>query len=62
MLIATHSPILLALPGASILEIPEGGDITAVGYDEAMPVRLTRSFLADPNRYLRHLTASEHDH
>lgn len=60
MLIATHSPILLALPGASILEIPEDGDITAVGYDEAMPVRLTRSFLADPDRYLRHLTAGDH--
>jgi len=59
MLVATHSPILLALPGATILEIEEDGAITEVGYDEAMPVRLTRNFLADPDRYLHHLTAPE---
>jgi predicted ATPase len=59
MLVATHSPILLSLPGATILEIQEDGDITAVTYDEAMPVRLTRDFLNDPGRYLRHLTRAE---
>ncbi|MEV6430346.1 AAA family ATPase [Nocardia sp. NPDC051463] len=59
MLVATHSPILLALPGATIFEIQETGDITTVTYDDAMPVRLTRNFLADPGRYLHHLTAPE---
>ena len=29
--------------------------IDQVGYDEALPVRLTRDFLADPGRYLRYL-------
>lgn len=60
MLVATHSPILLALPGATILEIGETGDVAVVSYDEAMPVRLTRNFLADPGQYLRHLTAPDH--
>ncbi|WP_405161412.1 AAA family ATPase [Nocardia sp. NBC_01499] len=53
--VATHSPILLALPGATIYEIAEDGEIGEVTYDQALPVRLTRDFLADPDRYLRHL-------
>jgi predicted ATPase len=53
--VATHSPILLALPGATIYEVGEDGQITEVAYDDALPVRLTRDFLAEPNRYLRHL-------
>jgi predicted ATPase len=52
---ATHSPILLALPGATILEIDDGGTIRRVDFDDALPVRLTRDFLAAPDRYLRHL-------
>jgi predicted ATPase len=59
MLVATHSPILLALPGATILEIRDDGEITPVEYDEAMPVRLTKDFLADPGRYLDYLTAPD---
>jgi predicted ATPase len=53
MLIATHSPVLLALPGATILEIDDDGSIAAVPYDEALPVRLTREFLAAPERLMR---------
>ena len=53
MLIATHSPVLLALPGATILEIDDDGSIVRVPYDEALPVRLTREFLADPQRLMR---------
>lgn len=54
-LIATHSPILLALPGARILEIGDDGGLRTVPYDDALPVRTTRDFLADPDRILRHL-------
>jgi predicted ATPase len=50
-----------SLPGATILEIQENGGITSVTYDEAMPVRLTRDFLGDPGRYLRHLTRAENE-
>ncbi|WP_225732482.1 MULTISPECIES: AAA family ATPase [unclassified Nocardia] len=52
---ATHSPILLALPGARIYEIDDSGEISVVDYDAALPVRLTRQFLAAPDQYLRHL-------
>ncbi|MGH3736273.1 MAG: AAA family ATPase [Micromonosporaceae bacterium] len=55
MIIATHSPILLAVPGARILEIGSDGTIIEVSYDAAMPVTVTRAFLADPGRFLHHL-------
>ena len=50
---------LLALPGATILEVDDDGTIQRVRYDEALPVRLTRDFLAEPARYLRHLLEEE---
>lgn len=52
VLLATHSPVLLALPGATILQIDDDGTVGRVPYDEALPVRLTREFLADPDRLL----------
>ena len=54
--IATHSPILLAFPGAEIYTFDEL-PARRVAYDELEHVRLTRDFLAAPERYLRHLTA-----
>jgi predicted ATPase len=53
--IATHSPILLACPGATILEIGPGGGVEPVGFDQAEPVAMTRAFLADPARFLGRL-------
>lgn len=52
-IIATHSPILMAFPDAVILSLDDGG--TAVPYDTLEHVTLTRSFLNDPEQYLRHL-------
>ena len=57
-IVATHSPVLLALPGATILELSADG-ISTVSYDEAECVQLTRSFLESPGRFLRHLLADE---
>ena len=57
--VATHSPILLAVPGARILQIDGDGEIERVGYDDAEPVTLTRGFLARPDRFLRHLLTDE---
>jgi predicted ATPase len=54
-LIATHSPILLALPGARIIEIQSDGHLAKVSYDDAEPVTITRGFLQNPERTLRHL-------
>jgi len=53
-IIATHSPILLAFPGATIYSFDEP-PVRAVAYDELEHVALTRDFLADPARFLRHL-------
>jgi predicted ATPase len=50
--IATHSPILLATPGARIYELDERG-IAPCAYDDVDAVRLTRGFLDAPERYLR---------
>ena len=54
--VATHSPILLAYPGAQIVtfdRVPPA----EVSYADLEGVQLTASFLADPERYLRHLVA-----
>jgi predicted ATPase len=53
-IIATHSPILAALPGAEIL-LFEGGAIRATAYEDLEHVRVTRDFLNAPERYMRHL-------
>jgi predicted ATPase len=52
--VATHSPILMALPGAAILVIADGR-LIRTPYDEVEHVRLTRAFLAEPERFLRAL-------
>ena len=52
--IATHSPILMAYPDATIYECDATG-LRAITYDEAEPVRLMTGFLADPARYLSSL-------
>src|SRR5258707_7912752 len=42
--VATHSPILLGYPDATILELSESG-IRTLAFDDAPQVELTRSFL-----------------
>lgn len=54
LVICTHSPILMALPGAQIL-LFEGDQLTPTPYEELDHVRLTRAFLNDPESYLRRL-------
>lgn len=53
-IIATHSPMLLAYPGARIVSFDEV-PVRAVEYGELESVRLVRDFLAGPERYLRGL-------
>jgi predicted ATPase len=57
---ATHSPILLAVPDARILQVDIDGTIEQVDYGAAEPVTLTRSFLADPARFLHHLFTDDY--
>jgi predicted ATPase len=51
-IIATHSPLLLAYPGARIYSF-DSAPPEAVRYDELEHVRLTRDFLNAPERYVR---------
>ena len=53
-IIATHSPIVLAFPGATIISFDHVPP-ASVAFDELEHVNLTRSFLNDPRAYLRHL-------
>ncbi|WP_334148595.1 AAA family ATPase [Microbacterium sp.] len=54
VLCATHSPVLAALPGASILEVGDWG-IRQAAWNDLELVNHWRSFLDSPPRYLRHL-------
>ena len=53
-IIATHSPILLALPEATIYTF-DASPPTPITWDETEHVRVTRDFLAKPQAFLRHL-------
>lgn len=50
-IVATHSPIVLAFPGATIYQL-SGRGVWQVDYDTVDHVRLTKSFLHNPDRYL----------
>jgi predicted ATPase len=52
--IATHSPVLLAYPGALIYELGEGGPVPTA-YEETDHYRMTRAFLDAPERFLGRL-------
>jgi predicted ATPase len=51
--VATHSPMIAAVPGASLLELGEWG-MRAVGWDELDIVGHWRRFLREPDSYFRH--------
>ncbi len=53
-IIATHSPILMALPGAAIL-LAEAGQLRATAWDDLEHVRVTRAFLTNPASVLAKL-------
>jgi predicted ATPase len=53
-IIATHSPILMAVPAATIYTF-DNGTIQPAPYDTLDHVTITRDFLNDPESFLRHL-------
>jgi predicted ATPase len=59
-LLATHSPMLMAFPGAGLFQLDEHG-ITKKAYDDLEVVALWRNFLDDPDRFLRHLGSTSTD-
>ena len=56
VIVATHSPILAAVPGASILELGDWG-IRPAQWEELHLVRAWRLFMTEPASYFRHLFA-----
>jgi predicted ATPase len=55
-IVASHSPIILSYPGATILNL-DGDRITPIEYKDTDHYKLTREFLECPERYFRHLFA-----
>ncbi len=53
-LIATHSPIVLAYPGAQILSFDDG-KIHEIRYEETLPFQIFSRFLDDRENFLRQL-------
>jgi predicted ATPase len=53
-LIATHSPMLICYPGATIYQFDEVG-VRETRYEDTEHFSLTKSFLDNPALYLRHL-------
>lgn len=52
--IATHSPILMAFPGATIYSFDEGR-LRQVAYEDVEHVTIMRDFLHHPQSFLQHL-------
>ncbi len=54
IIIATHSPILLAFPGAQIISF-DNDTLEEISYTETKPYEITSSFLSHPDSYLHRL-------
>jgi predicted ATPase len=59
-IISSHSPIILAYPGAVLLSL-DGDVIREISYTDTDHYRVTKQFLAAPERYFRHLFSEEPD-
>ena len=57
-LIATHSPIILAYPGAVLFSL-DGEAIEEIAYRETKHYLITRDFLSSPDRFFKHLFAED---
>ena len=55
--VATHSPILLTYPGATIISF-DSDTLERIALEDTTHYRITRGVLTDPGMYWHHLTAS----
>jgi predicted ATPase len=53
-IIATHSPILLAYPNATIYSC-DSETLTPINYTDTLHYQITKTFLDNPNQYLHYL-------
>lgn len=58
IIIATHSPILMAYPNAEIIELSKNG-ICKVDYKETEHYKTTKQFLDNPERMIKYLLEAE---
>ncbi len=58
IIIATHSPIIMAYPNAEIIELSENG-ISKVGYKQTEHYKTTKQFLDNPERMIKYLLEAE---
>ncbi|MFC0712788.1 AAA family ATPase [Cellulomonas biazotea] len=54
VVVSTHSPVVAAIPGATVFEVGEWG-IRECAWEDLDLVQRWRGFLDDPRRYLRHV-------
>jgi predicted ATPase len=59
-IIATHSPILLAYPNATIYSC-DGDRLKTIAYTETEHYQITKRFLDNPERYTQYLFADDKD-
>ena len=55
-IVATHSPLIAATPGATLIEVGEWG-MRKVAYEDLALVQSWRDFLASPERYVKYFGA-----
>lgn len=60
VIMATHSPILMGIPGASLLEVSRGG-FREVTFEEVSHFRLYRAFCEDPQGFIASAIAGDED-
>ncbi len=58
VIVATHSPIILAYPGAQIVSF-DGRKLKEITYDQTTPYQVVSGFLKNPELYLRKLLEDE---
>ncbi len=59
-IVATHSPILMAYPEATIYHLSSEG-ISAMAYEETEHFQVTQGFLVNRQEFLRHLLSDPPD-
>ena len=57
-IIATHSPIIMSIPDATIFEVTEDG-MKETNLEDTEHYQITKGFLNNPELYLRHLIKKE---
>jgi predicted ATPase len=58
-IVATHSPIILTFPRATLLSF-DGGDIAPIALEDTSHFHITKGILDSPQRYWKHLLDDAH--